>query len=97
MDESFRFALDWDLLLRFLAQGARFSRLPRFLGAFRIHEAQKTSAEMDETGTREIDRLWQRIHGYPRIRLQESPLAVRWYLLQSVVIYHLHRLSLLRY
>jgi glycosyltransferase involved in cell wall biosynthesis len=97
MDESFRFALDWDLLLRFLAHGARFSRLPRFLGAFRIHEAQKTSAEMGETGAREIDRLWQRIHGYPRIRLEASPLAVRWYLLQSVVIYHLHRLSLLRY
>lgn len=97
MDESFRFALDWDLLLRFLAHGARFSRLPRFLGAFRIHEAQKTSAEMGDTGVREIDRLWQRIHGYPRTRLEASPLAVRWYLLRSVVINHLYRLSLLRY
>ena len=35
MDESFRFALDWDLLLRFRDAGARFVRLPRFLGAFR--------------------------------------------------------------
>src|SRR5262245_15033837 len=97
MDESLRFALDWDLLLRFLAQGARFRRLPRFLGAFRIHEAQKTSAEMDETGVREIDRLWESIHGYPRTRLEASPVAVRWYLLQSVVLDRLYRLNLLRH
>ena len=97
MDESFRFALDWDLLLRFLVHGARFSRLPRFLGAFRIHGAQKTSAEMGNTGAQEIDRLWQRIHGHSRIKLEASPAIVRWYLLRSVVINHLYRLGLLRY
>jgi glycosyltransferase involved in cell wall biosynthesis len=97
MDESFRFALDWDLLLRFVAHGARFSRLPRFLGAFRIHETQKTSAEMGETGAREIDRLWRRIHGRPRTERDVSPAAVRWYLLRSVVMNRLYRLSLLRY
>src|SRR5581483_5017571 len=46
IDESFQFALDWDLLLRFRAAGARFVRLPRFLGAFRVHATQKTSAEV---------------------------------------------------
>lgn len=35
VDESFKFAMDWDLLLRFKESGAKFKRLPRFLGAFR--------------------------------------------------------------
>ena len=46
LDESFQFALDWDLLLRFRAAGARIVRLPRFLGAFRVHDDQKTSAKI---------------------------------------------------
>ena len=37
LDKSFQFALDWDLLLRFRDAGARFARVPRFLGAFRVH------------------------------------------------------------
>lgn len=46
-DTSLRFAIDWDLLLRFREAGATFVRLPRFLGAFRVHEAQKTQREQD--------------------------------------------------
>ena len=34
VDESFHFALDWELLLRFREAGAKFVRLPRFLAAF---------------------------------------------------------------
>ena len=36
-DESYRFAVDWDFLLRLQRIGARFARVPRFLGAFRVH------------------------------------------------------------
>src|SRR5262249_23541680 len=43
LDASFQFAMDWDLILRFREAGARFVRLPRFLGAFRVHARQKTS------------------------------------------------------
>ncbi len=57
LDESFQFALDWDLLLRFRAAGARMVRVPRFLGAFRVHARQKTSARMVDLGRPEIDRL----------------------------------------
>src|SRR5262249_36979350 len=41
LDETFQFALDWDLLIRFRDAGARFVRLPRFLGGFRVHAQQK--------------------------------------------------------
>ncbi|MDB5957145.1 glycosyltransferase family 2 protein [Ramlibacter sp.] len=63
VDESFRFAMDWDLILRFRQAGARFARLPRFLGAFRIHTAQKTSAEIGSTGIQEMTRLRERMLG----------------------------------
>ncbi|MDR3469543.1 MAG: FkbM family methyltransferase [Xanthobacteraceae bacterium] len=63
VDESFRFAMDWDLLLRFRAAGAKFARLPRLIGAFRIHEDQKTSSEMADTGQREMARLRARVLG----------------------------------
>lgn len=56
LDDSFHFAMDWDLLARFQAAGARFAHIPRFLGAFRIHAAQKTSAQI-RTGKAEMDRV----------------------------------------
>jgi len=47
IDESFRFALDWDFMLRAQQAGFQMVRLPRFLGCFRIHAEQKTSAMME--------------------------------------------------
>ena len=63
VDDSFRFAMDWDLLLRMRDAGARFVRLPRALGAFRIHTQQKTSAEISDVGFREMGRLRERALG----------------------------------
>lgn len=57
LDETFQFAMDWDLLLRFRDAGARFALLPRFLGGFRVHRAQKTSSTLLTVGRREMDRL----------------------------------------
>jgi GT2 family glycosyltransferase len=51
IDESFSFALDWDLLLRLRDAGARMRRLPRFLGAFRVHAEQKTATQ--------VERCWE--------------------------------------
>jgi glycosyltransferase involved in cell wall biosynthesis len=62
VDESFRFAMDWDLLIRFREAGARFAHIPYFIGAFRIHEYQKTSAAND-IGYKESKRIQERIHG----------------------------------
>jgi hypothetical protein len=63
VDESFRFAMDWDLLLRFREAGAVFGHLPWFLGAFRVHAQQKTSAEINTAGFQEMDRIRSRILG----------------------------------
>jgi glycosyltransferase involved in cell wall biosynthesis len=63
LDESFRFAMDWDMLLRFRDAGAHMARIPYFLGAFRIHDAQKTSAIMSEVGKHEMTQLRRRVLG----------------------------------
>jgi hypothetical protein len=55
-------AMDWDLLLRFRKAGARFTRLPRFLGAYRVHPGQKTIA-CKEIGAAEMEQLYWRCHG----------------------------------
>jgi len=62
MDTDFDFALDWDLLLRLRESGARMVRLPRFLGAFRVHDEQKTATATDRC-LLECDRLRRRVHG----------------------------------
>lgn len=96
LDESFQFAMDWDLLLRFRDAGARFARIPRFLGAFRVHADQKTSAQMASIGQKEMARLRERVHGHP-----VSPGTVRrhvlWYLVRHVLCQKLYRLGILRY
>ncbi len=63
IDESFSFAMDWDLLVRFRDAGAQFAHIPRFLGAFRIHEHQKTSTVINEIGHKEMDRIRERLLG----------------------------------
>jgi hypothetical protein len=63
LDDSFQFALDWDLILRFREAGMRFERLPRFLGAFRILETQKTYTMIETVGEREMRRIRRRIFG----------------------------------
>ncbi len=57
INTSFQFAMDWDLLLRFQAAGARITRVPYFLACFRVHAAQKTSAQMETLGQQEITKL----------------------------------------
>jgi len=60
LDESYKFAFDWDLLLRFMRCGARIVRLPRFLGCFRVHDAQKSTVEINTVGAAEVARLRER-------------------------------------
>ncbi len=63
LDPSFQFALDWDLIARFQQAGARIVRLPYFLGCFRVHTEQKTSAQIHTLGHEEMTRIRTRIHG----------------------------------
>ena len=63
INPSFQFAMDWDLLLRFQAAGARMTRVPSFLGGFRIHAQQKTSTWLEEHGIPEMNALRRRTLG----------------------------------
>ncbi|MGH7997248.1 MAG: glycosyltransferase family 2 protein [Opitutaceae bacterium] len=63
IDPAFQFALDWDLLLRFAAAGARWARLPWFLGIFRVHALQKSQVRIQEVGIPEMDLLRRRTLG----------------------------------
>ena len=95
-DERFHFALDWDLILRFMNAGAKLVRLPRFLGAFRIHRQQKTSSLIDEIGEREIAVLRERCHGRS-VSEEEARWQIRGYLLKHLWYHYLYTLGLLRH
>jgi carbamoyltransferase len=92
IDESFRFAMDWDLLVRFRDAGAKFGHIPQFLGAFRIHEQQKTSSEINEVGQIEMDRIRERLLG--RVPTQmEVRKAVTPFLLRHIFVDLKYRVS----
>jgi glycosyltransferase involved in cell wall biosynthesis len=96
LDESFKFAMDWDLILRFQKAQAKFVRVPRFLGAFRVSSHQKTVAAMDCHGLPEMALLRERCHGRP-IPPEEVDMRVRKYLLKHVLCQLLYNLRLVQY
>lgn len=57
VDESFAFALDWELLLRFCMADANFRFLPEVFGGFRFHSEQKTSVTFGSIGRSEMERV----------------------------------------
>jgi glycosyltransferase involved in cell wall biosynthesis len=57
IDESYRFAMDWELIRRFVDAKARFQLLPCFLGQFRIHAQQKSTAHIEQVGFEEMERI----------------------------------------
>ena len=61
MDMQYRFAMDWDLICRFVDQGARIVRLPHFLAAFRVHPGQKTATEIHQAGADEMEMIRDRM------------------------------------
>ena len=91
IDESFSFAMDWDLLIRFRQAGAKFVHIPRFLGAFRIHEQQKTLSSMDDVGEREMKRIRERALGYVPKKSQIKK-AVTPFLLKHLWVDMLYRI-----
>jgi glycosyltransferase involved in cell wall biosynthesis len=89
LDPTFGYALDWDLLLRFREAGATIVHLPRFLGAFRVHAEQKTSAE-DALGDRECASLRIRVHGH-HVRVEEIVKGLRPYMRRHVLAHSWQR------
>jgi len=92
VDESFRFAMDWDLLLRFRDAGAQFAHIPCFLGAFRVHAQQKSSAAMSDVGVPEMNRIRERILG--RVpSMKEIQKAVKPFLARHVAVDMAYRIK----
>jgi len=96
LDTSFGFALDWELIVRFAEAGARFVRVPRFLGAFTAHPAQKSQAARADLGEREIRRIRAKIAGTPLRRWWCRARSVG-YLMRSVLYYWAYRLRIAHY
>src|SRR4051812_49343913 len=90
MDESLRFALDWDLLLRFLEAGARMERLDRHPGALPVHAGQK-SAGLADRGGGEGAPPRQRAYGAAGVPAGPPP-AARAHHRRSVRLRRAHRL-----
>jgi GT2 family glycosyltransferase len=95
IDTSLQFAMDWDLLLRFQAAGARIVHVSHFLGCFRVHPAQKTSSVMHDIGQREMNLLRTRANGreIPAAELENDPRLIR-YLRRSAFIQFLWKLGI---
>lgn len=96
IDTSFKFAVDWDLILRFRAAGARFKRLPRFLAAFRVHPQQKSIGTIAEIGVPEMNLLRKRCLGR-EVHYYEINHNIKRYMLKHALLHKLYRLGLLRY
>ncbi|HYN98889.1 MAG TPA: glycosyltransferase family 2 protein [Actinomycetota bacterium] len=95
LDEDFHFALDWDMLLRFRESGATIVRLPRFLGAFRIHDFQKNFTIGHVHGS-EVRKLIARTHGR-EMSAREIHANMKPFFRRHVVCDRLFRLGVLRY
>jgi glycosyltransferase involved in cell wall biosynthesis len=65
VDKSFQFAMDYDLFVRYMAEG-QFKRVNRFLAAFRQHSAAKTTQLMQTVGVAEVQRVWVKNGFKPR-------------------------------
>jgi glycosyltransferase involved in cell wall biosynthesis len=62
IDRELRFAVDYDLWLRFLKCGARFLSVNETFGLFREHRSQKSQTHWQKEGWPEVRRL-QALHG----------------------------------
>jgi FkbM family methyltransferase len=92
LDVRYRYALDWELLLRFREAGARMVRLPLPLGACRINNGEKTKTELEAIGREEMGRLRNgRAAGLPA---EEAWEQLRPYLRRHVIHHTLHRLAM---
>ncbi len=96
LDEKFNFAMDWDMISRFIDAGANFVLLPRFLGAFRIHPNQKTSSVINERGNMEMNWIRERVHGRP-VTNEEINKGIRRYMYKHIIYHKLYEFGVLRY
>lgn len=62
-DENFKFAMDWNLISRFIKANMKFKHVPYFLGIFRVHSTQKTTTQIHLIGLKESLKIMSDFHG----------------------------------
>lgn len=78
-NERFHFAIDWDLILRFMRAGAVFSHVPELFGLFRVHGDQKSQKDFLERGAKEMAELR---HAYANMSMSQRIMRHIKYLLK---------------
>jgi len=73
IDPTLRFAMDYDLFVRFMQKG-RMVRVNRFLGVFRKHDEAKTSQLLETVGRQEIAEVWRR-YGLSKTKIDDLRAA----------------------
>lgn len=96
LDDSFHFAMDWELLLSFIENKAKFKRVPRFLSAFRVHKQQKTQSVIDHLGSTEMEILRFRSHNR-NLTASEIQRNLRTYSYRHLLYHYLYMLGVLKY
>jgi len=96
IDESKQFAMDWELIMRLREVRAKFVRLPRFLGAFRVHDEMKSIQNLDTVGVEEMNLIRAK---YRTIYMSDKKLEkhIRTYLKKHIVLDKLYKAGLLRF
>jgi glycosyltransferase involved in cell wall biosynthesis len=59
VDESYQFAMDYELWMRFLKFGAKVSGFDDVFGLFRYYDNQKSTAQWQQVGLPEIERVYK--------------------------------------
>jgi glycosyltransferase involved in cell wall biosynthesis len=59
-DTDMQFAMDWELILRFMSVDAVFQHLPMLFGVFRVHGSQKSQVDFLRHGAKEMTDLKSR-------------------------------------
>lgn len=80
-DPGLHFAMDWDFMLRLQQKGMRIEHVPEFLGAFRVHANQKTTANIAR-GRQEMRWLRRRHSSLPGLLIAQ--LRHLWLLVRHV-------------
>ena len=94
LEVSLHCAMDWEFILRAQQAGFKFKRLPRFLGCFRAHTAQKSNAQQATTLS---EMALLRRHYFGRdVPLADIHGGIEYYLLRHVVLDRLYRLGAIR-
>ncbi len=98
VDAAYSFAMDTDLFMRFVQQGARFRHIRQFVASFRIHPSSKSSTEIARCES-ELGKLRSRYLRYPFhsfaaqcARNYARAKRTLWYVLQGDLVWLLRRI-----